>query len=145
MAQILVMAINKTHADPDKDRRGCYKRGYPVVVMSDSHTWGRDECLPLFVVVKLPGVDHLAPQLRRYISTEDEPDPDDASKTRLYRRREWTIDLDDLPAPALHTVNTEGVLVVKCAGYHGPYDVTWGQFRKLLRSQKTSQRETGEL
>ena len=56
MAQILVMAIDKTHADPTKDRRGCYKRGMPVVVMPDTHTWGLDERPPKFVVLKLPGV-----------------------------------------------------------------------------------------
>lgn len=43
MCEILVFLANNTHADPTKDRRGCYKRGMPVVAYDDGHTWGRDE------------------------------------------------------------------------------------------------------
>ena len=54
--ELLVKAISASHSDIGKDRRGCYKKGYPVVVMPDGHEWGSSECLPNFVVVKCPEV-----------------------------------------------------------------------------------------
>ena len=56
MAEILIKAVDATNADPAKDRRGCYKRGYPVVVFPDGHEWGAEERSPKFIVLKLPGV-----------------------------------------------------------------------------------------
>lgn len=56
MAEILVFAINKTNPDPDIDRRGCYKKGYPVVIKPDGWGWGGEERLPKFVLVKCPQV-----------------------------------------------------------------------------------------
>ncbi len=55
MAEILVKAISVTNADSVKDRRGCYKRGDPVLVKPDGHEWGSSEGLPKFIKVKLPG------------------------------------------------------------------------------------------
>lgn len=57
MAELLVKAIDATHPDPEKDRRGCYKTGDVVVVMPDGHEWGKEEREPLFFVVKVPGLD----------------------------------------------------------------------------------------
>ena len=65
--ELLVKAIDALHSDPDKDRRGCYKKGYPVVVMPDGQTWGREECLPKFVIVKCPEVT--VEQARGYIDS----------------------------------------------------------------------------
>lgn len=39
----LVKYSNVTHPDPIKDARGCYKAGYPVVLMPSSHVWGTEE------------------------------------------------------------------------------------------------------
>ena len=39
MSLVLVMAVNHTHSDPEKDQRGCYKRGDVVEVFEDdAHT-----------------------------------------------------------------------------------------------------------
>jgi hypothetical protein len=65
MAEILVKAIDATNPDSVKDERGCYKRGYPVCVMPDGHSWGTQENLPTFVVVKLPGVS--VDDIKQYI------------------------------------------------------------------------------
>lgn len=35
MAQILFRLQDNVHPDPDKDRRGCYKKGYPVSIKPD--------------------------------------------------------------------------------------------------------------
>lgn len=66
MAEILVRAISNVHSDAEKDRRGCYKKGYPVVVMPDGHEWGSQEGLPGFVIVKCPQVTPA--QVTNYIS-----------------------------------------------------------------------------
>ena len=67
MAEILFKAIDATNPDPDKDRRGCYKKGYPVVVMQDGHTWGTEEALPKFIIVKCPEVT--VEQCKQYIES----------------------------------------------------------------------------
>lgn len=56
MAEILIKAVDATHSDPEKDAVGCYKRGDMVVVAPDGHVWGKEEGLPKFVVVKVPGL-----------------------------------------------------------------------------------------
>ena len=67
MAEILFKAIDATNPDPDKDRRGCYKKGYPVVVMPDGHTWGKEEALPKFIIVKCTEVT--VEQCKQYIES----------------------------------------------------------------------------
>lgn len=57
MAELLVLAVNRTHPDPEKDRRGIHKKGDIIVVKPDGHTWGAGEGLPTFVRVLCPGLD----------------------------------------------------------------------------------------
>ena len=58
MCEVLVKWVDRVHpTDTVKDRRGCYKKGDPAAVMPDGHEWGRKERLPIFVVVKIPGVN----------------------------------------------------------------------------------------
>lgn len=46
--------VNYTHPDPEKDRRGVYKKGYPVSVFDDPRTHrGYKEGLPYFVAVNV--------------------------------------------------------------------------------------------
>lgn len=66
MAEILIKAVSATHSDPNIDRSGCYKKGFPVVVMPDNHPWGVYEGLPRFVVVKIPGAS--VETLQAYLS-----------------------------------------------------------------------------
>lgn len=69
MAEILIRAKDNTHPDPEKDLAGCYKRGYPVVVMEDGHSWGSMEGPPEFYILKIPGVSRDAVQ--HYINSWD--------------------------------------------------------------------------
>lgn len=55
--EILVKAEDHTHPDPEKDRRGAYKKGDVVVVMADGHPWGAKEGPPRFVRVLCPDLD----------------------------------------------------------------------------------------
>ena len=141
MAEILVRAKNNTHSDPDIDRRGCYKRGYPVVIMPDGHQWGRLERLPDFVVIKVPLVSQET--IEKYIQPEK---IQDGSEMVVYRRRLWKIRVDDLPAAALQKLATEGELTIKAkAAYDGPFDYTWTQVKSYFRNQNTDTDETDAL
>lgn len=57
--EFLVKAVSISNADPDKDKRGCYKKGYPVVVKNDGWNWKGGEGLPNFVLVKCPEVTEI--------------------------------------------------------------------------------------
>lgn len=52
--EILVKSEDHTHPDPEKDRKGAYKKGDVVVVMPDGHVWGTKEGPPKFVRVLCP-------------------------------------------------------------------------------------------
>lgn len=71
MCEILIKAIDATHSDPIKDKRGCYKIGMPVVVMDDNHVWGNAEKWPTFFVLKIPMVTK--DKVLKYIDTHIEP------------------------------------------------------------------------
>lgn len=137
------MAIDKTHADPTKDRRGCYKRGYPVVVMPDSHTWGREECPPTFVLIKIPGAS--VDKVRKYLEPEREGTANADGIYPVYRRRLWKFRFDDMPAAALKKLRDKGELTIKVGDYAGDYDYTWLQVRNYLRNLKTNEDESGTL
>ncbi len=143
MAEILIKAVNATHADPDKDRRGCYKRGMPVVVMPDGHSWGAQEGLPKFVVLKVPGVSVEA--VNKYINPEHEDTPDENGTYPIYRRRLWQIRWAALPLAARNKLASDGELTIKVGAYSGEYDYTWTQVRQYFRNLKTGLDETGDL
>lgn len=56
MAELLIKATSASHADPEKDEAGCYKKGDIVGLQPDGHEWGAKEGLPTFVRVKVPGL-----------------------------------------------------------------------------------------
>jgi hypothetical protein len=143
MAQILVKAIDATHADPVKDRRGCYKRGMPVVVMPDTHTWGLDERPPKFVVLKLPGVP--VEKVKKYIEPEREDTADADGRYQVFRRRLWKFRFDDMPTAARRKLRDNGELTIRAGTYDGSYDYTWAQVRSYIRNLKTNTDETENL
>lgn len=54
MAEILVLAVERTHEDPERARRGLHQKGDIIQVMPDGHAWGEREGLPTFVLVRCP-------------------------------------------------------------------------------------------
>ena len=142
MAEILIKAIDHTHPDPDIDRRGAYKRGMPVVVFEDGHSWGSEECLPKFVLIKIPEVS--AATVKKYIEPELGDVPDADGSFPIYRRRLWIIRWADLPAGAKLKL-ADGLLIIKAGSYAGAYDYTWTQIKTYFRNMKTGLDETGDL
>jgi hypothetical protein len=125
MSELLIFARNNTQTDPETDRRGCYKRGMPVVVAEDGHTWGRDESKQVwiaegrdpalwpgqgkFVLLKIPGVP--SDKARALIASQDEDDAGvQSADTQLiaFRRRRWVLRLDDLPVGVRNTLVVDG-------------------------------------
>lgn len=142
MAEIIVKAIDATHPDPEKDRRGCYKRGYPVAVYPDGTRWGQQERLPKFVIVKFPGVPVDHPLLQKFVEPERSDTP---GQGPTHRRRRWQIRWADLPVAAKTRLETDGELVIKVGSYNGPHDYTWAQVKQYFRDLKTGQDETENL
>lgn len=111
MAELLIKARDAEHADPEKDRRGCYKRGDVVIVQDDGHEWGRKEGPPNFVVLRIPGAARsLAERLTEEQDDDDDGTPlqDEQGQRRAFRRRRWRVDLDDLPAAIRTALQTNG-------------------------------------
>jgi hypothetical protein len=148
MCEILVKAVSVTNPDPDKDQRGCYKRGYLVLIMPDGHVWGREEGLPKFVVIKLPGVPVDNEKIRKY--TEEWKamtglDPDGGPIIETQQRRRWQIRWVDLPQAARNKLASTGELVIKAGSYLGPSDYTWAQIKHYFRNLETGLDEIEDL
>jgi hypothetical protein len=145
MCEIIVKAIDAVNSDPVKDRRGCYKRGYPVAVYPDGHIWGAEERLPKFVIIKIPGVSVDNPIVQKYTQPQLEDTPDANGNYPTYRRRLWQIRWADLPTAARNKLASNGQLIIKVGTYSGPFDYTWAQVKGYFRNLKTNLDETVEL
>ena len=53
MCEFVIKRIDATNADPEKDIRGCYKRGDIIAVMED----GLADTMPHLTVIKVPMLD----------------------------------------------------------------------------------------
>lgn len=138
MAELLVKAVSATHWNLDKETRGCWKRGDPVVVMPDGHIWGSLEGLPRFVLIKVPGIG--VERVEKYVSPRLEADG-----TTPISRRLWRIRWDDLPTQAKNKLRDTGQLIIKAGAYSGPFDYTWLQIRSYFRNLTTGLDETGDI
>ena len=148
MAEILVKAVSVTNEDPalsleeqaEKTRRGCYQKGYPVVVMPDGHQWGAQEGPPTFVIIYIPLIS--VAKVLKYVDVQ----MDDIDPSKTYRRRKWQIRWDDLPQEAQDKLENDGELTIKAIGtYQGEYDYTWVQVKQYFRNLETDTDETEDL
>lgn len=129
------------HPDPETDRIGCYKKGMPVVVMPDGHTWGLGEKFPNFVSIDIPGVS--VSKVMKYVEPEYSGIP--TAEATIYRRRLWQLRWSDLPIAAKNILALDSRLIIKVGGYVGPYDYTWQQVKGFFRNLKTGLDETEDL
>lgn len=112
MAEILIKSIDAVHSNPEKDK-GCYKRGDIVDVRPDGHPWGREEGLPKFVIVKIPGLDP-ATVMHLMSMNEDRTDPE---RPMLLARRLWRVlvDSESLPSSIKNALKNTGQVTVTLA------------------------------
>lgn len=114
-----------------------YKRGMVVAVMEDTHVWGREETLPQFMVIKLPGVR--ASEVAHYLEPEMEPGPIiDKQPTEVFlRRRRWSIGVDKLPKAYTDELQ-KGKLEISTA-------LPWVLLRDQIKNHETGATETKNL
>lgn len=158
MCEILFFLRNNTHADADKDRYGCYKRGMPVVVFEDGHVWGREESKQQWIaegrdpavwpgqgkfgILKIPGVS-----VARATEFLSEQWVDDAGATYYapgsilkadgpyparYRRRAWRLLVDSVPNAVRNAVLN-----------NGEYTTSISQIRNYLKRVRDDAQYTG--
>lgn len=151
MCELLIFVRNNTNPDPEKDRRGCYKRGMPVCVFEDGHTWGREESKQQwiaegnaaadwpgqgkFVILKVPGVPAAKAQALLDLQTEDDagvPLTDLDGAPKVHRRRRWQLLADSLPVGVRNTLTTTG-----------EYTTTVAAIRNYLKRIRDNAQYTG--
>ena len=129
MAELLVMRQNKSHPDPTKDQRGCYKLGDVVVVKEDGHTWGKEEhpatsTTPMFFLVKIPGIP--ASRVEQFIESEYSTVDPETGIAEVTRRRRWHIRANDVPLAIRNQLLSTGEVTV-----------TWTQIRNYVQNKLT--------
>lgn len=155
MAELLVFLANNTHADANKDRRGCWKRGMLVVVQEDGHIWGRLESKQVWIaegntaaswpqqghlaILKIPGVP--AAKARALLDPQNSDDAgvpvwDEVGEGTLvpatFRRRGWRLVFDSLPNNVRNTV-----------AQTGEFTTTVSAIRNFLRRIRDNAQFTG--
>ncbi len=111
MTILLIKAVDASHPDPEKDRRGCYKRGDVVGVYDDDHLFGAKEGLPRFVRLRIPdAAKALAVRLADEDDEDDNGQPaiDPEGNRRAHRRRRWQVAIASLPAAVRTALATTG-------------------------------------
>lgn len=141
MAEALLFAANNSNPDPVKDRRGCWKRGYLVVVKPDGHAWGREEdpaqniAPRKFVLLKFPGVS--VARVEKYLAAQMDDAGGALLEPVMFRRRLWQIQYAELPLAARQLLSTTGILTIGPTG-----DYTWDQVKGYFERLDDSTRET---
>lgn len=123
MALVLVQLVDRTHPDPVKDQRGCYKRGDIIVIYEDWQHDGdtvKNPIRPGVCLVRVTGVTKA--QLEAFIA------PETTGERRLVtRRRAYRLDFS-LMSPALRNAIETGSRF---------YTVSWTQVRNFVRNKTT--------
>lgn len=111
MAKLLIKALDHVNPDSGEDRRGAYKRGDVVMVQDDGYVWGRLEGPPKFFVLTVQNTGKsIVKQLTEMQDDDDTGVPvlDAKGNPVVFRRRRWSIDLDNLPPGILTALQANG-------------------------------------
>lgn len=140
MAELLVKAIDATHADEIKDISGCYKAGDIVIVRPDGWQWGALELKApadggKFVVIKITDVTvaQIVAWVRNHWGTEIHGTDTDAAAHSL-RRRRVRIDTDLVPLAVRQQLNQTG-----------QFSTTWAAIRQFVRNKTTNAVASGAI
>lgn len=118
MAEFLIKAVSVTHSDPDKDTRGCYKRGDIVDIRPNGFAWGKEEGLPKFVVVQVSDVSVAA--AKKYM------DPERDTNGFMTRRRIYRVLVDSVPNAVKIALRDTG-----------RYETTWDAIKAYVHNKIT--------
>ena len=100
MADILIMAIDKTHSDPTINAQKCYKRGDIIEVFEDGKLQDPPSTTP-FVLIRVAGVTKA--QADKYIESTDT------------LRRKFKLRVDDVPDAIKQELTTKRAVTVTLA------------------------------
>ena len=107
MAEILIKAKDFVNPDPELDKFA-YKRGHVVCVMPDGHPWGKKECLPDFVVLKVP--DMTIEEAQVYLEEKNVNPRTEQQKSIARRSMKLDIDHTSLSKTAKNSLKNKGVV-----------------------------------
>lgn len=129
MAEFLIKARNPIDitADTEASNSG-WKRGDIVVVKPDGHEWGKDERLPKFVVVKIPGlpVETAKKYTIPFRTDTGLLDSEGNSISKYVARRKWHVLLDSVPTD-----------IKKALLYNGEITVSWENVKSYIHNKET--------
>ncbi len=131
MAEFLIKARDPLDLPKDEEsRERCYRRGDIVVVMEDGHEWGKEERLPKFVVIKVPGlpVDKARAYIEPYYTDTGLVDQNSLPILKLTARRKWKALVDAVPTKIAKALNEKG-----------EYTVAWDTIKTYVYNKLTTQ------
>lgn len=109
MAEFLIRAFDTHDPDPERDLFA-YKMGHVISVQKDGHVWGSKECLPVFWIVKVPGLA-VSDALEYAKALEDLTGYPDEPPAQIGIRK-WKFNYNTLPAAAKNMLNSTGIITV---------------------------------
>ena len=124
MAILVLIARDASHADPEKDARGCYKTGDIVAVHEDSAHDGNLERNPVqapWVLIKVAGITKA--QAERVLEPERDRDGLDA---KTITRRRFRLNPADLPLAVQRALQRDRY-----------YETTLAQVRNFIKNKRT--------
>lgn len=124
MAILVLIARDASHADPEKDARGCYKTGDIVAVHEDTAHDGNLERNPVqapWVLIKVAGITKA--QAERVLEPETESNVPDA---RRITRRKFRLNPADLPLAVRQALQRDRY-----------YETTLAQVRNFIKNKRT--------
>ena len=111
MAELLILSFDTNNKDAALDVFA-YKKGHVISVKPDGHTWGKEECLPKFYVVKLPKVS--VADVEKYLESKIDllSVVEEGKSRKQIGIRKYRLDVANLPTLAKTALETEGVLSI---------------------------------
>ena len=120
MAEFLIKAISVSNTDPEIDK-GCYKIGDIVDIRPDGWSWGNEEGLPRFYIVKVTGLN--ADNVKELIDSQTDGD---IENPKMIKRRLWAVDVATLPQWVSDSLTNTGAVTL-----------TLQQARAIIRNKVT--------
>ncbi len=123
MAELLIIAANHTHPNPEVDRASVCKAGMVLRVVRDGYEWDRytskqqwikegfhaDDWVAKGVIIKIPGM--AIPKVRELLDRQTVDDLG-VETGRTFRFRAWRILKSGLPAPLKARLRNDGEITV---------------------------------
>jgi len=125
----MVYDKDNTHADPEKDASGCYKRGDIVEVLDDSKHDGdlvKNPIMPPWILVRVNGVTK--EQALKYMEPYIDPATVGTENSVTLRRRKFNVEVDLTPPQIRNKIGRDRYI-----------ELSWAQVRTYVRNRMTGE------